>query len=179
MDYKEVRSGIVRANTGLPTLPIKGKQYVMVKERVIAFRREFPDWKITTEMVYHDDACVIFKASIHDEDGHVIATGHAKEDEGSTNINRTSHVENCETSAIGRALALLGIGIDDSFGSADEIANATLQQNLITEREFRNLTDLCKKHDKDLAWLLATAEAASGRQITKEGYAKVVKALDN
>ena len=54
-----------------------------------------------------------------------------------------------------------------------------MQQKYITEREFRNLTDLCKKHEKDLAWLLATAGAASGREITKEGYAKVVKALDN
>lgn len=179
MDYLEVEEALRRANQNLPTMPIKGKNYVMVKDRVAAFRREFPSWKIVTDIVHIDDVGVIFKASIMDDDGHVIATGHAREEEGSNNINRTSHVENCETSALGRALACLGIGIDDSFGSADEIANATLQQNLITEREFRNLIDLCKKHEKDLAWLLATAEAASGRQITKEGYAKVVKALDN
>lgn len=169
---------LTRANKGLPTMTIKGKQYVMVKDRVSAFRREFPDWSIVTEVVYHDDTQIVIKATITDDVGRIMATGLAREEEGSTNINRTSHVENCETSAIGRALALLGIGIDDSFGSADEVANAVLQQGYITEREFRNLSDLCKRHDKNMAWLLATAEAATGREITPEGYAKVVKALD-
>lgn len=178
MDYMEVEDALKRANKGLPTMSIKGKQYVMVKDRVSAFRREFPSWKIMTDIVHIDDDAVVFKAAIMDDDGHIIATGHAREEEGSNNINRTSHVENCETSAIGRALACLGIGIDDSFGSADEIANATLQQGYITEREFRNLVELCKNHDKDMAWLLATAEAASGREITMRGYAKVVKAVE-
>lgn len=178
MDYQEVYNALKAANTGLETMNIKGKKYVMVKDRVKAFREHFPDWKLTTNMVYHDDHQVIFKASILDEDGHVIATGHAKEDEGSTNINRTSHVENCETSAIGRALAAFGIGIDDSFGSADEVANAVMQQGYITEREFRDLETLCKQHNKDLSWMLATAGATSGRAITKEGYVKVVKAAE-
>lgn len=178
MDCQEILCAIKRCNDGIPTMTIKGKKYVMVKDRVKAFREEFPDWAIQTRMVHFDEHCVVFKAEIVAEDGSIIATGHAKEDEGSSNINRTSHVENCETSAVGRALGLLGIGIDDSFGSADEVANAVLQQGFITEKEFRNLTDLCKKNDKDLAWLLATAGAASGREITMEGYTKVVKALD-
>lgn len=179
MDYLEVEEALRRANQNLPTMPIKGKNYVMVKDRVAAFRREFPSWKIVTDIVHIDDVGVIFKASIMDDDGHVIATGHAREEEGSNNINRTSHVENCETSALGRALACLGIGIDDSFGSADEIANAELQQGFVTEREFRRLAELCKQHDKDLAWMLATAGAASGREITKAGYAKVVQEIEN
>lgn len=175
MSIKDARAA---ANVGLPTMPIKGKKYVMVKDRVKAFRDQFPDWRIETELVYHDEGCAIFRASIIDPDGNVHATGHAKEDEGSNNINRTSHIENCETSALGRALACFGIGIDDSFGSADEVANATMQQDYITEREYKNLTTLCKNHDKDLAWLLATADAASGREITRAAYARIVKMLD-
>jgi hypothetical protein len=61
------------------------------------------------------------KASVYDEDGKIIAVGHASERrEG--NINKTSYVENCETSAIGRALGLMGIGLTDDIASADEIA---------------------------------------------------------
>lgn len=178
MDYLEVEEALRRANQNLPTMNIKGKQYVMVKDRVKAFRREFPGWRLITELVYRDDVEVIFKASVVDEDGQVIATGHAKEEAGGSNILRTSHVEVAETSALGRALGAVGIGIDDNFGSADEIANAELQQGFVTEREFRNLAALCKEHDKDLAWMLATADAPSGREITKAGYAKVVKAIE-
>lgn len=179
MDYLEVEEALRRANQNLPTMPIKGKNYVMVKDRVAAFRREFPSWKIVTELVYRDDVEVIFKASVVDDDGQVIATGHAKEEAGGSNILRTSHVEVAETSAVGRALGFCGIGIDDSLGSADEIANAELQQGFVTEREFRRLAELCKQHDKDLAWMLATAGAASGREITKAGYAKVVQEIEN
>lgn len=167
------------ANQNLPTMDIKGKKYVMVKDRITAFRDNYPDYRLVTEMVYRDDVEVIFKASVIDPDGNVVSTGHAKEEANGSNILRTSHIEVCETSAIGRALGIYGLGIDDSLGSADEIANAAMQGSTITEREFRNLTDLCKAHGKDMAWLLTTAEASSGRDITTAGYAKVVKALDD
>ena len=49
--------------------------------------------------------------------------------QGSSNINKTSYVENCETSAIGRALAMLGIGIDTSIASANEVADAIAKQD--------------------------------------------------
>jgi hypothetical protein len=48
--------------------------------------------------------------------------------QGSSNINKTSYVENCETSAIGRALAMLGIGIDTSIASANEVSDAIAKQ---------------------------------------------------
>ena len=73
----------------------------------------------------------------------------------------------------------LPTGEDPDKISSEELDYKQSLTGYITEREFRNLTDLCKRHDKDLAWLLSTASAASGREITKEGYAKVVKALDN
>jgi hypothetical protein len=49
--------------------------------------------------------------------------------QGSSNINKTSYVENCETSAIGRALAMLGIGIDTSIASANEVSDAISKQD--------------------------------------------------
>ena len=57
------------------------------------------------------------------------ATGFAQEDKSSSYINKTSYVENCETSAWGRALANLGIGIDTSIASSNEVAIAIGKQN--------------------------------------------------
>ena len=51
----------------------------------------------------------------------------------SSNINKTSYVENCETSAVGRALAILGIGIDTSIASANEVEDAIAQQQAMVD----------------------------------------------
>lgn len=106
---------------------IHGKEYKTVAERVAAFREVSADLTIETEIVLWEDDDVIVKASISDN-GKLIATGLAHEVRGSTNINKTSHVENCETSAIGRALAAFGLG-GTEYASADEVANAITQQN--------------------------------------------------
>lgn len=112
----------------LPTMNIKGKNYVMVKDRVAAFRSVCPGGAITTEIVNTDGVTVTIRATVADEDGRVLAQAHAQEKYNSTAINKTSALENCETSAVGRALGLLGIGIDDSFASANEVQNAQAQQ---------------------------------------------------
>ncbi len=112
----------------MKTIDIKGKKYVMVNERISYFRHNHPQGQIITEMIKNDDGVCIFKADIIID--HVImATGHAYEKEGSTFINKTSYIENCETSAIGRALGLFGIGIETSIASAEEVQNAIKQQN--------------------------------------------------
>lgn len=73
---------------------------------------------------------VVMCTSIIDSNGSLIATGHAHEVKGSSNINKTSHIENCETSAVGRALAMLGIGIDTSIASANEVETAIAKQEV-------------------------------------------------
>jgi len=108
----------------MKTINIHGKQYVEVKERIKYFRKNFKDWSLTSEVIdLTDDRCVI-KATISNEKGRVIATGIAYESKGSSYINKTSFIENCETSAWGRALANIGIGLDVAIASADEILNA-------------------------------------------------------
>jgi hypothetical protein len=107
---------------------IHGKKYHTVAERVQAFRETAPDLTIETEIVRWEGDDVVVKASISDN-GKLISTGLAHEVRGSTNINRTSHVENCETSAIGRCLAAFGLGGTTEYASADEVANAIAQQN--------------------------------------------------
>ena len=113
---------------------IHGKEYHTVAERVHAFREIAPDLTIETEIVRWEGDDVVVKASISDN-GKLIATGLAHEVRGSTNINKTSHVENCETSAIGRALAAFGLA-GTEYATADEVANAIAQQQ---EKEINEL----------------------------------------
>lgn len=102
---------------------IRGRQYETVALRVQRFREAHPTWRLTTDIIHRDEVCVVMVASIADEAGHVLATGHAEEYRKASEINRTSALENCETSAIGRALAALGLG-GTEFASADEVARA-------------------------------------------------------
>ena len=110
--------------TKLKTVNIKGRQYVEVNERIIYFRDTFKGWAMTSDIIELDDTRCVMKASIFDENDRLIASGTAYEKESSSFINKTSFIENCETSAWGRALGNLGIGIDNSIGSADEVKNA-------------------------------------------------------
>lgn len=115
-------------NAGLKSTYIKGKAYVEVNERIKAFRKMFPDGFIRTSILSLQDGVVTMMSEVGIDDK-VLATGHAQEKESSSFINKTSFVENCETSAIGRALGILGIGIDTSVASAEEVENAILNQN--------------------------------------------------
>jgi len=111
----------------MKTINIHGKQYVEVKERIKYFREHFKDWSLTSEVIdLTEDRCVI-KSTISNEKGRVIASGIAYESKGSSYINKTSFIENCETSAWGRALANIGIGLDVAIASADEVLNAKAQ----------------------------------------------------
>lgn len=129
------KEGLEEVNKELAAIPVKNKQYVQVHERIKGFRRLAPQGTITTEIVCMNDGVVTMKATITDEDGKVIGTGYAQEKETSSYINKTSFIENCETSAVGRALGFCGIGIDGSMASAEEVANAITQQNDIKQQE--------------------------------------------
>ena len=110
------------------TVNIKGTEYVTVNERMKYFRSKYSSFGLTTEITHLNENGVVIKASVKNRDGFELATGIAHEVKGSSFINKTSFIENCETSAIGRALANLGIGIDTSYATADEVANAIKNQ---------------------------------------------------
>lgn len=168
------------ANKNLPVINIKGKNYVMVKDRVKAFREHFPDFAIITEIISLTDESVTIKATIEDSDGRKIATGHAQELKSASNINKTSYVENCETSAIGRAIGLMGIGIDDSFGSADEVANAMMNQanEKITDRQKAVLVGMFEKYNLNPREVLDWVGASTVDEMTAGQYAKASSAID-
>ena len=117
-----------KANGTIKTTDINNKQYAEVNQRIKAFRMVCPNGSITTEHEFIGEGVVVFKAFVKDEEGNILGTGTAYEKEGSTFINKTSYIENCETSAVGRALAMCGFGIDLSVASYEEVANAVEQQ---------------------------------------------------
>lgn len=129
MEEKKVTfEDIKEANKLIKTTDVKGKDYAEVNQRIKAFRMLYPNGTILTEMISNDNGVCIFKASVYDGDDHILATGTAYEKEGSTFINKTSYIENCETSAVGRALGMCGLGIDTSIASAEEVQNAIANQ---------------------------------------------------
>lgn len=130
---------IKQANESIITTDIKGKEYAEVNQRIKAFRMCYPNGTIKTEIISLEDGVVTMKASIFD--GIVLlGTGHAQEKEASSFINKTSYIENCETSAVGRALGMCGFGIDTSVASYEEVANAIENQNKPTN-EPQDTTD--------------------------------------
>lgn len=144
------QDGLIQVNKGLQGIDVKGKNYVMVNSRVEAFRELSPQGSIQTELVSLTDGVVTMKATVLDEDGRVLATGYAQEKETASYINRTSFIENCETSAIGRALGFCGIGIEKSIASAEEVRNAiTQQEEKISETHVKALVSLCEQKGLD------------------------------
>lgn len=169
---------IKRANDGLAKIPFKGKGYVMVNERVKAFRQICPMGQIMTEIISNVDGVVTMRTSIV-VDGVVVATGTAFERETASYINKTSYIENCETSAVGRALGFLGIGVDDSLASADELANALSTQEAlkkpISEKEQKILVNMVEKRGLDLKTVL---NGLTLEKVTGEQYQDAIKRLN-
>ena len=109
---------------------IKGKSYVEVNERLKYFREHFKGYSLLSEIVELTDERIVIKARILSPDLIEVANGLAYELAGSSFINKTSYIENCETSAWGRALANFGIGLDNSVASADEVSQAIELQDM-------------------------------------------------
>lgn len=160
----------------LKTVDIKGKAYVEVNERLKYFRANYPYFSLTTDIIELTNDRVVLKAIIKDEIGHELANGLAYEMANGSFINKTSYIENCETSAWGRALGNFGIGIDASVASADEIMNAISNQTITKEQaqdyEFKTRAGMVKGKDmkkENLEWYANTK--------TKQAeYAKVLLA---
>ena len=119
---------------------IQSKDYAEVNQRIKAFRMCHPNGTITTDIISIENGVVLMKASVYDEDGKVLGSGYAYEKENSTFINQTSYIENCETSAVGRALGMCGFGIDTSVASYEEVSNAMANQGDQKEKLTKKAT---------------------------------------
>lgn len=149
---------IQKANETIITTDIKGKDYAEVNQRIKAFRMVYPTGAILTDLISNENGTCTFTATCgyYNDEGKliVLGTGTAQEKESSSFINKTSYIENCETSAVGRALGMCGFGINTSVASADEVQNAmnnqeepkaTPKQIEVLKKAYvgANLTKLC------------------------------------
>lgn len=125
----------------MKTIDIKGKPYVQVNERLKAFRAEKPDYALITDIISMDDNQCTLQAKIIAPNGFVLATGtaHEERDDRLSIVNKTSFVENCETSAWGRALGNIGYGIDESIATADEVLRAITKQDQIAQHDDKQV----------------------------------------
>lgn len=176
----EIAKAMAEANAAVKTIEISRKDkktgetitkhYVMVNERVIAFRKVFPLGTISTEIIEDNGERVTIKAYVYDDDN-LLATGHAYELKQSSYINQTSYIENAETSAVGRALGFLGFGVDDSLGSAEELANAITGQEEIKAEEKRALKLNAREVKAFRAWIaengIDEAKLCAGCKVAK------------
>jgi len=110
------------------------KKYAEVNQRIRAFRTVYPTGTIETELIKDENNVCLFRANIYDNDK-LLATATAKEEKTASFINKANYIENCETSAIGRALGMCGFGIDTSVASAEEIQNSIQKEEKI-EQEY-------------------------------------------
>lgn len=196
MTFEELQ----RANAQIRTTNIKGKEYAEVNQRIKAFRMCYPMGYIRTELLSVENGVCIMRAEVGIGEN-VLGTGTAYENEKSSYINKTSYIENCETSAVGRALGMAGFGIDTSVASYEEVSNAIAQQEAdkqpkkakghnstpetvearetasgrITEKEWKNLQAVCKEKGKDPRELLRLFGYMVPSEVTGEDYTKMLK----
>lgn len=176
MTYKELQ----RANAEIKTTDIKGKEYAEVNQRIKAFRMLFPNGSIVPKIEDLRDGICVMKATVADENGTILAVGHAYEKEGSTFINKTSYIENCETSAVGRALGMLGIGIDTSVASYEEVANARAQQETnmlenqkISEIKVKALLARCERESVPVQRICELYKITEFSELTEKQYVNI------
>jgi len=158
------------------TIDIRGKAYVTVNERLRFFKEQYPGYTIFTEIIEKTPDEVLMRAVIKDQEGNFRAEGLAYEMRSSSMVNKTSYIENCQTSSIGRALGFLGIGITDSIATAEEVLNAISAQEAIKDEPNILLNDIRKNLknlvDRDFAGKVE-------KYIEKNNDIKVLKSVLN
>lgn len=184
---------ITIANNSISTIDIKGKDYAQVNQRVKAFRYVFTRGKIETKIISLEGELghrqCLMRCEVYDDLGNLLSVGYAEEKEDSTFINKTSFIENCETSAVGRALGMAGFGIDTSIASAEEVETAMANQSkkptilkisyfvsAYSEEERAKIRQHYNvKNDEDLPREVVDKYVADRKDKVKEAQAEVKK----
>lgn len=168
---------IKRANEAILTTDIKGTSYAQVNQRIKAFRMVYPEGYIHTHFFRLENGICTILAEVgyYSADGAKVelGTGIAEEKEGSTFINKTSYIENCETSAVGRALGMAGFGIDTSVASAEEVQNAINNQP-ISKKEQEVLKNMIESKGYKVEEFIKIPLG----EITPDQYAKACQTIE-
>lgn len=180
MTYEELKN----ANATIEPVEIKGKKYAEVSQRIKAFRMCFPEGFIRTQIVSHENSLVVIRAEVGHDDK-VLGTGTAFEEQNANYINKTSYIENCETSAVGRALGMAGFGVDAAVASAEEMtsmqnsrsadeAGATFIANaIISEDKQMVLKKMCETEGVDIAKLLDRCGINAFNEMTERVFQNI------
>ena len=167
MNLVEAMNEINNANETKGVPQRGGKKYTEVFVRVEIFRKTFgTDLGIKTEIILNDGKFVIVKATIEDKDGHVVGSGLAEEVRGSSNVNKTSALENCETSAIGRALASLGLH-GGTYASLNEIDAVKRKEIALQEKEQTEFKEQKKLIDWETRVLTEFSKITNDKQFSE------------
>lgn len=134
----EIRNRLSTANENIKYIDVHGKEYAEVKERIKVFRYAFPEGSIATKLISLDENKCVFKAEVFNENGSLLSSGHAQETIASVKF-KDSLLEVAETSAVGRALGFLGLGIKNAVASSDEVKRSGETE------ELRNKMLLCHR----------------------------------
>ena len=180
-----------RANKSIITTDIKGKEYAEVNQRIKAFRMVYPTGAIKTEIIsLENGVCVIKATAGYNNEGRfdgdrtefvVLGEGTAYEKEGSTFINKTSYIENCETSAVGRALGMCGFGIDTSVASFEEVQTAIVNQDAekpITAEQKKALNTMLKEDNISAEYICDLYGIEEIKDFTQKKYINLVNNWD-
>ena len=124
--FKERRKECLTSANKIPTVDIKGKKYSTVNERHRHLLQYFPEARFNEEILFHDNERVVVKTELYISDT-IYAVGHAEEHRNANFINKTSAMENCSSSALGRCIAAFGLS-GSEYASAEELVNALNNQ---------------------------------------------------
>ena len=163
---------IKKANETIATTNIKGKEYAEVNQRIKAFRMVYPEGSIITELV--ENGICTMRAIVKDGEN-TLGTGFAQEKESSSYINKTSYIENCETSAVGRALGMCGFGIDTSVCSAEELQNALNNQDKPNKEDKPKVEYATEEQRDKLVRYYSNKRDALDRILQKRGVTNIVQ----
>lgn len=171
VSYKQIE----QANKEIETIKLGTKGYAQVNERIKAYRKVYPTGRIETEIQEIQDNYVRIRTIVTDNEDFIIATGTASEmltgDSKKDYINKTSMIENCETSSVGRALGFAGFGVDTAIASAEDI-----EKSKATSKLFEIHTDMFI-HDEEAKKVIKVAIGDLMRKmgVVKAGLSKVVE----
>jgi len=170
----------------IKTTKIGQKDYVDVSERVIAFWLLHPKWSLRSEIhsFNEETGTVLVHSWVEDDTGKIRADGHAFEFQADkkSRVNMTSFVENCETSALGRALGIKGLGTEYGIASANEVRNAKEKEAEMKALQLKNYQDKADEVDppkggeQKIVLDEGDQEPTSGLEIIKDMMEEVVKA---
>lgn len=160
-------------------IDIRGKKYVMVADRIKYFNEQYPNGSIQSKMWEHGDIIRVKAYVLPDVSSpHRVFNGFSESVRGGEGVDRTAAMENCETSAVGRALAMMGIGVLDSVASVDEMRKAGVSDGEpASGAQMKYINNLCTNKGVLPDVLLKSMGIAEPEKITKAQAGKIITEL--